>query len=201
MRRHEIDADYAADAPLLRQAWRKLDLGLWLSPVARHLRPAPGSRVLDVGAGAGQLAAWFQERGYRVTAVEPVSALWDIEGLAPVSDYLPRLSRVSGSFALITCVGVLHHLPPGGQRAALSRMAALLHPGGKLVIGARHGPGPRPLWPIRAHELVHPSLCQVAKTRKMSIQPANRSAHVRWTWIVSQKRELQRPDAEYRAAP
>lgn len=35
------------------------------------LLPAPGSTVLDIGAGSGRDAAWFAANGYEVVAVEP----------------------------------------------------------------------------------------------------------------------------------
>jgi ubiquinone/menaquinone biosynthesis C-methylase UbiE len=41
----------------------------WRSALARHL-PAPGSRVLDVGAGTGALSLLAAALGYRVTALD-----------------------------------------------------------------------------------------------------------------------------------
>ena len=191
MRRREIDADYAAAAPALKEAWAALDLPTWLSPVSGHLNAAPRGRALDIGAGTGHLARHLSDRGYRVTAVEPVEELWSQIGLTPIQDHLPRLGRVRGTFHLITCIGVIHHLPPAAQQRALLRMASLARPGARIIIGARHGPGPRALWPIRASRLRHPTLRRVSAIRKMSLQPANRATNVRWTWLVFQKRELR----------
>ena len=133
----------------------------------------------------------LKARGHRVTAVEPVTALWDVAGIAPVADHLPRLSRVGGTYDRVICVGIIHHLPPDAQKMALARMAALTAPGGKLILGARHGPGPRPLWPIRDHQLWHPTLKRLSTQWKLSVQLANRTEHVRWSWLVFSKRELR----------
>ena len=191
MRRREIDADYAAADPMLKDAWAALDLATWLSPVLSHLSVAPRGRALDIGAGTGHLALYLSARGYRVTAVEPVEELWSQVVLTPIPDHLPRLARVRRAFHLITCIGVIHHLPPAAQQRALRRIASLARPGARIIIGARHGPGPRALWPIRTSRLRHPTLRRVAVIHKMSLQPANRAANVRWTWLVFQKRELR----------
>jgi SAM-dependent methyltransferase len=39
------------------------------------LLPAPGSTILDIGAGSGRDAAWFAARGDDVVAVEPSDAM------------------------------------------------------------------------------------------------------------------------------
>jgi protein-L-isoaspartate O-methyltransferase len=39
------------------------------------LLPAPGSTILDIGAGSGRDAAWFAARGDYVVAVEPSEAM------------------------------------------------------------------------------------------------------------------------------
>lgn len=40
--------------------------------------PPPPARILDVAAGTGRDAAWLSQRGYEVTAVEPVAALREV---------------------------------------------------------------------------------------------------------------------------
>jgi SAM-dependent methyltransferase len=48
----------------------------WREAVRRHLDPAPGMRLLDIGAGTGQFAAAFADWfGLTVIAVEPSSAM------------------------------------------------------------------------------------------------------------------------------
>jgi SAM-dependent methyltransferase len=39
------------------------------------LLPAPGTTILDVGAGSGRDAAWFAASGYDVVAIEPSDAM------------------------------------------------------------------------------------------------------------------------------
>ncbi|MEM1373226.1 MAG: class I SAM-dependent methyltransferase [Pseudomonadota bacterium] len=187
--RASSDAHYASCALQMKERWSEIDQDHWLAPIARNLRNLPHSaRILDVGAGTGRLAAHLAARGHRVTAVEPVDWLWQEPCVPRIPDDLPGLARVKGPFDAILALGVLHHLPPAHQHRGLARMAELIAPGGALIIAARHGPGPRPRWPIRVRDLNTPALRSEVVQRRSSIQAGNRSANVKWTWIVFQKR-------------
>ena len=56
------------------------------------LQPAPGLRVLDLGAGTGKLTATFVAAGADVVAVEPDAAM-----LAELRSALPQVSALPGS--------------------------------------------------------------------------------------------------------
>ncbi len=117
-----------------------------------HLIPKSPSRVLDIGAGTGRDAAGFAAMGHSVIAVEPTAALrrraidlhpspW-IEWL---DDSLPDLPAVSGrgeTFDLVMLTAVWMHLDEPQRRRAMPRVAALVRPGGRMMMSLRHGPVP-----------------------------------------------------------
>lgn len=104
----------------------------------RALGAGPGFRCLEVGAGTGTVARWLLEEA----GVDEVVALdRDTSALAGLAG--PRLQIITadltdeslqlGTFDLIHARFVLMHLPE--RRQLVSRLAALLSPGGRLVLG------------------------------------------------------------------
>ena len=89
--------------------------------------PAPPARVLEVGAGDGELAAALRHAGYDVLAIDPAG---DSPGVAPIA--LAQLDEASGSFDAVVAVVSLHHVNPLPD--ASSKLAALLRDGGRLII-------------------------------------------------------------------
>jgi SAM-dependent methyltransferase len=89
------------------------------------LLPAPGSIILDIGAGSGRDAAWFAARGDDVVAVEPSDAMrTHARALHPsprihwLSDSLPELAQVRRlglTFDFILLSAVWMHLPPAAR--------------------------------------------------------------------------------------
>ncbi|MBK1735438.1 hypothetical protein CKO15_09110 [Halorhodospira abdelmalekii] len=116
----------------------------WLPPVESS------PLVLDVGSGSGRDAAWFAERGYRVVAVEPASALRDeARRLHPspcitwLDDKLPELGAVGEmgtAFDLILLSAVWMHVPKAQRSTAFRRLRLLLSPGGLMAVTLRLGP-------------------------------------------------------------
>jgi SAM-dependent methyltransferase len=113
-----------------------------LSPAHRLLLDAvpDGARVLDVGCATGYLAAELAARGCRVTGVEadPIAAehacahceavvIGDVEEAACRAE-LGALAP----FEVVLCGDVLEHLRD--PWSALAAMAALVAPGGALVL-------------------------------------------------------------------
>jgi 2-polyprenyl-3-methyl-5-hydroxy-6-metoxy-1,4-benzoquinol methylase len=111
----------------------------------------PDSRVLDVGAGWGQIALPLA-RGHRVTALEPtperlafIAAAARQEGVADRMTFLQAdffALDFESQFDAICCIGVLEWVPkfrPGLprelQREFLARMRAALAPGGRVIVG------------------------------------------------------------------
>lgn len=102
-----------------------LDPGV-LRFVRDSLPPAP-ARVLEVGAGTGELAAALGSDGYDVVAIDPESETESVRALA-----LHELDEPRGSFDAAVAVVSLHHVEP--LRRSCRRLAEVVRPGGALVI-------------------------------------------------------------------
>jgi SAM-dependent methyltransferase len=89
--------------------------------------PAPPSRVLEIGAGDGELARAIGEAGYEVLAIDPEPSGADVRRVA-----LHELDEPASSFDAAVAVTSLHHVEP--LEASISRLAELLAPGGVLVV-------------------------------------------------------------------
>jgi SAM-dependent methyltransferase len=123
----------------------------------RAALPPPPARVLEVGAGNGELAAALARAGYDVVAIDPAAPAADdraahahahadvvAEGAAhgdpapadraalvrPVA--LLDLREPPASFDAAVAVVSLHHVEP--LEPSCERLAALVRPGGRLVV-------------------------------------------------------------------
>jgi SAM-dependent methyltransferase len=94
----------------------------------RAALPPPPARVLEVGAGRGELAAALREAGYDIVAIDPAVA--DAPGVEPVA--LEDLRASEGSFDAAVAVLSLHHVEP--LAASCACLAAVVRPGGTLVV-------------------------------------------------------------------
>jgi SAM-dependent methyltransferase len=95
--------------------------------VRAALPPRP-ARVLEVGAGRGELAAALRDAGYDVLAIDPAG-----DGAARVEPVaLADLEAAEGAFDAAVAVVSLHHVEP--LVASCERLAELLRRGGRLVI-------------------------------------------------------------------
>lgn len=82
-------------------------------------------RVLEIGAGKGELAEALTGAGYAVTAIDPAAE--DGGEVQPVS-----LVDAQGAFDAAVAVTSLHHVEPLDE--SLAHLAILLPPGAPLVI-------------------------------------------------------------------
>ena len=89
--------------------------------------PEPPLRVLEVGAGDGELARALGGAGYEVLAIDPKPSG---AGVRPVA--LLELDEPAGSFGAALAVTSLHHVEP--LEESLGRLVELLEPGGVLVV-------------------------------------------------------------------
>jgi SAM-dependent methyltransferase len=94
---------------------------------AREHMPAPPARVLEVGCGQGELTTALVAAGYDALGIDP---------LAPMGDTFRRI-RVEdldeeNAYDAVVAARSLHPIRDLGH--ALDRLAALLQPGGVLVV-------------------------------------------------------------------
>jgi SAM-dependent methyltransferase len=97
-----------------------------LTFVRDALPPAP-ARVLEVGAGSGELAAELADLGYDVVAIDPAS---ETAAVRPIP--LIDLEAPPHSFDAAVAVVSLHHVEP--LEPSCERLAELLKTGGTLVV-------------------------------------------------------------------
>lgn len=167
------------------------------------LLPVSPSTVVDIGAGTGRDAAWLAGLGHDVTAIEPVAELRQAAMARHASskirwldDRLPDLSAVQNpdGFDLVLVNGVWQHLDDAARSIAMQRLAELTAIDGTVIISLRHGPGApgRPVHQVRPEDTVNSArergLSLVRQREAGSIQAANRTAGVHWTWLAFTRR-------------
>ena len=89
--------------------------------------PEPPARVLEVGAGVGDLARALRTAGYEVLAIDPAPKSDDVRAVALVD-----VDEPAGSFAAAVAVVSLHHVDP--LEESCRRLGELVEPGGALVL-------------------------------------------------------------------
>ncbi len=87
--------------------------------------PEPPARVLEIGAGTGELATELRDAGHDVTAIDPAAE--PDTGVQQLS-----LLEVRGEFDAAVAVVSLHHVDPLEESCA--HLARLIAPGGRLVV-------------------------------------------------------------------
>ncbi|GAA1487784.1 class I SAM-dependent methyltransferase [Brachybacterium sacelli] len=166
---------------------------------------APGTDLLDVGCGTGDLALAAVDRGRRVTAVDPDPEMIAIAGaLAPEASVLeagaPALPLADSSTGAITANFVVNHVPdPRSTMRDLARVAAPSAPIALTIWPAVPGPhlaaygeaaraaGAVAVPSTRlAPELDFPrspdGLATVAKEAGLHVE---RAEELRWTWRIA----------------
>lgn len=125
-------------------AWERLYAGQarpWRGVVDVGLPALPvGSPVLDLGCGNGKTAEALCERGFAVTGVDyaPAAVVSCRRQLGGRAAFLVADCRAlpfpDGSFAAVTAVHLLEHLPPEDAPLALQEAGRVLRPGGFLLV-------------------------------------------------------------------
>jgi SAM-dependent methyltransferase len=104
------------------------------------LENRPTGHAADIGAGTGRHARWLLGQGHRVTAIDPSE-----EMLAVATREAPGASILLGDVRaiplpdrcadIVVCALVLSHLP---DLSAITELARIVRPGGRLVISNPH---------------------------------------------------------------
>lgn len=89
--------------------------------------PPPPARVLEVGAGDGELARAMASAGYDVVAIDPAATADHVRAVP-----LHELSEPAASFDAAVAIVSLHHVEP--LRESCRRLAEVVRPGGTLVL-------------------------------------------------------------------
>ena len=147
--RNVVAERYALSQPWLHQIITSPARDLFF----RQYPPLSGSKILDIGAGWGQIALPLARRGdVQVTALEPTpERIAFIRAAAAQEKVLDRMDFIQADFLelnfepvfdLACCVGVLEWVPKfraGEPRQLqiefLRRMRSTLRPGGKCCVG------------------------------------------------------------------
>jgi SAM-dependent methyltransferase len=89
--------------------------------------PEPPARVLEVGAGGGELAAHLTDLGYDVTAIDPEPRASHVRPVA-----LHELREPPAAFDAAIAVLSLHHVEPLAESCRV--LGEVVRPGGWIVI-------------------------------------------------------------------
>jgi len=116
-----------------------------LNPVRAQFiaaRVPPGCRLLDVGCGGGLLAEALSRAGARVTGIDLAPGMIEVARLHAAQEGLAIDYRVAAAeelareqpqaFDAVTCLELLEHVPD--PAATVASLAALLRPGGALIV-------------------------------------------------------------------
>lgn len=93
----------------------------------RAALPAAPARVLEIGAGDGELAGALREGGHEVLAIDPAGTAPGVRQVA-----LNDVDEPAASFHAAVAVVSLHHVEPLAD--SFRRLADLVRPGGVVVV-------------------------------------------------------------------
>ncbi len=108
-----------------------------VAPLVDALGVTPRGAWLDVGTGAGAVAARAVRLGWQVVAADPAADMLRLArsaapGAALVRTALPDLPFADGSFTAVSANFVLNHVPD--TTAAVTELARVTGPGGRVGV-------------------------------------------------------------------
>lgn len=144
-----VDDIYAEDeygSHILHRLEKAQRFNRWMAEaIARHA----GSKVLEIGAGIGNITSWLLPRDrYLASDINP-NYLSYLRNFATGKPYLEidridlvnsaTFDRYRGQFDTVICLNVLEHVAE--PKTALRNLMTALEPGGKALIYVPQGPG------------------------------------------------------------
>jgi len=196
------NAGYAEEAPDLLIRYESLPFEQVHAATLDYFPSSPAS-VLDIGAGTGRDAGYLAAAGHRVVAVEPTRELREPAArLHPsaairwVDDSLPDLDslRADGAaYDLVLIWAVWMHLDTAQRRRAMTIVAELMKPGGRLMMSLRHGPVPpgRRMFDVQPEETIDQAeregLQLLLRKQTGPLQKINAEADVTWSVLVFER--------------
>lgn len=175
-----VVAWYDADAREIPDGYEGLDASDTHPELLRMIGSSKGLNILDVGSGTGRDAAALAQLRHQVTAVDPSTAMLRVgRALYPgnnarwMSDAMPALGKVTGTYDVVLLSAVWMHVPPADRRASFSRLLDLTAPGGRIYMTLRLGPGDvdRAMWSTSADEVVKLATQREAKVTDLGRKP------------------------------
>lgn len=122
--------------------WAAIEAGSkWLTPEkdvkAWATGLAPGSAILDLGAGVGRHALWLAAQGFNVTAVDAArDGLAEIDRASSVQTVLARMDDLPfeiGSFDHVLSWNVIYHGDEDVLLRTIAEIRRVLKPGGTYL--------------------------------------------------------------------
>jgi glycosyltransferase involved in cell wall biosynthesis len=144
-----VDDLYAEDeygSHILHSLERAQHFNRWM---ADAIRPHAGARVLEIGAGIGNITSWMLPRDLYVASDINPHYLAYLRNMTMGMPYLTIdhidlvdpacFTRWAGKFDTVICLNVLEHV--NDPKAALRNLHTALAPGGRLLLYVPQGPG------------------------------------------------------------
>ncbi|MFN3823943.1 MAG: class I SAM-dependent methyltransferase [Pseudorhodobacter sp.] len=108
--------------------------------LAKTLAQHGAKRVIDLGCGSGETAAYLASLGHQVTGIDPMpgaiaeARCHNAPGLHFAVGRAEEMTATAGPFDAALFVNALHHVDPDRMEDALAAALALLSPGGCLLV-------------------------------------------------------------------
>lgn len=102
-----------------------------------------GTRLLELGCGAGNAAAWFVERGFHVTGIDisPTAIAWATERAIPNARFLvgDLVAAIDGEYDVVIDGHCLHCIIGADRARVLANIRRAIVPGGALFVSTMCG--------------------------------------------------------------
>ncbi len=192
---------YERFIPLFIASSQALDFHIVCKDFINFL-PVKNSHVLDLGSGAGQNAAALDKLGFKVTAIEPMTAFlnaaintYKAASIAWLNDSLPDIACLDSSqnkFDFVLIDAVWHHLSEEERAKAASRISRVIKNNGRCALSLRNGPSGigSKVFPTNSYDSIklferYGFKCIFERCNQASVLP--NKENVKWSRIVLEK--------------